>query len=56
MTNIQEKLDDAVAAFKKNAETYEKLGQQLLVQQGAIQTLEQLLKDEQSERSAPASD
>ncbi|WP_186539694.1 hypothetical protein [Synechococcus sp. BIOS-E4-1] len=56
MNNIQEKLDQAMTSFQKNAEVYEQLGKQLLVQQGAIHALEQLLKDETSEADAEATD
>ena len=37
MTNIQEKLDLAISSFQKNAEVYEQLGKQLLVQRQLIQ-------------------
>ncbi|QNI53434.1 hypothetical protein SynBIOSE41_00907 [Synechococcus sp. BIOS-E4-1] len=45
-----------MTSFQKNAEVYEQLGKQLLVQQGAIHALEQLLKDETSEADAEATD
>ena len=54
MTNIQERLEQAVASFEKNAQVYEQLGKQLLVQQGAIQALEQLLAEATAEESSKA--
>ena len=46
MTNLQEKLNEAVAAYNQTAMEFEKVRESLLQQQGSIQMLQQLIQSQ----------